>query len=93
MLLVYYKRLYKHRIVKTERPTRDIVVIIEAGGVEDACLCLVTLWAPPVVHRGAHHVSRPHSHYAFITRLQKHTNYISQHHTHVIKKKPLIAHV
>lgn len=56
-----------------EKPTGDIVVITEAGAVEAAGLCLVTVWTHSVGHRGAQHVSRPHPCCAFVTWLQINT--------------------
>lgn len=56
-----------------EKPTGDIVAIIEAGAVQAAGLCLVTVWTHSVGHRGAQHVSRPHPRCAFVTWLQINT--------------------
>ncbi len=48
-------------------------MIIEAGAVEAAGLCLDAVWTHSVGHRGAQHVPRPHPHCAFITWLQINT--------------------
>ncbi len=56
-----------------ERPTGDVVVVIEAGAVEAAGLGLDAVWTHSVIHGGAQHVPRPHPHCAFITRLQINT--------------------
>lgn len=48
-------------------------MIIEAGAVEAAGLCLVTVWTHSVGHWGTQHVSRPHPRCVFVTWLQINT--------------------